>query len=170
MRAVNPFEWFRDKGRQLVQLKDTSHSIALGTAVGMFFGFMPLWGFKTLLALGICRLLRGNLLAAAIASTLHDAALPILPLLLRWEYDLGYWLLSEPHTLPPRLSLPHHNPLTWFHWSTFLTVGRPLLVGSLIFSTPVAVATYYVTLGVVKRRQAKRIARAAKEPKDHDRG
>jgi uncharacterized protein len=150
---MNPIEWFRDKGRQLVELKDTSHSIALGTAIGMFFGIMPLWGFKTLLALVICRLLRGNLLAAAIASTLHDAALPILPLLLRWEYDLGYWLLSQPHTLPPKLTLSDANPLVWLHWSTFLTVGRPLLVGSLIFSTPVAIATYYITLAVVTRKQ-----------------
>ena len=144
MRAVNPFEWFRDKGRQLVQLKDTSHSIALGTAVGMFFGFMPLWGFKTLLALGICRLLRGNLLAAAIASTLHDAALPILPLLLRWEYDVGYWLLHHPHELPPHLHLHQHNPAVWFHWSSFFGVGRPLLLGAVVIAAPAAFVTYFL--------------------------
>ena len=74
--AMNPIQWLRDKCRQLLQLKDTSHSIALGAAIGMFFGFVPLWGFKTLLALGVCRLLRGNLLATAIAATLHDVALP----------------------------------------------------------------------------------------------
>jgi uncharacterized protein (DUF2062 family) len=150
---MNPIEWLRDNGRQLLQLKDTSHAIALGAAVGMFFGFMPLWGFKTLLALGICRLLGGNLLATAIAASLHDVALPILPLLLRWEYDIGYWLLSSPHSLPPRLSLSRVSPLAWFHWSTFLTVGRPLLIGSLVVSAPVAIATYYATLAVVTRKQ-----------------
>jgi len=151
---MNPIEWLRDNGRRLVELKDTSHSIALGTAVGMFFGFMPLWGFKTLLALVVCRLFGANLLATAIAASLHDVALPILPLLLRWEYDIGFWLLSNPHTLPPQLSLSRDiSPLVWFHWSTFLTVGRPLLVGSLVFSAPVAIATYYVVLVVVKRKQ-----------------
>jgi uncharacterized protein len=153
--AMNPVQWLREKTRQLLQLKDSSHSIALGTAIGMFFGFMPLWGLKTLLALGVCRLLRGNLLATAIAATLHDVALPLLPLLLRWEYDIGYWLMSHPHELPPRLHLSHDSPLAFFHWSTFLDVGRPLLLGALIIATPVAIATYYITLWLVQRSQPK---------------
>jgi uncharacterized protein len=152
---MNPLGWLRDKSRQLLQLKDTAHSIALGTAIGMFFGFIPLWGFKTLLALGVCRLLRGNLLATAIAATLHDVALPLLPLLLRWEYDIGYWLLSHPHELPPSLRLSHHGPSVWFRWSTFLTVGRPLLLGSLVIAAPVATATYYITLFLVQRSRPK---------------
>ncbi len=149
--TMNPIGWLRDKSRQLLQLKDKAHSIALGTAIGMFFGFIPLWGFKTLLALGVSRLVRGNLLATAIAATLHDVALPLMPLLLRWEYDIGYWLLSHPHELPPSLHLSHHNPSVWFHWSTFLTVGRPLLLGALVIAAPVGVATYYITLVLVER-------------------
>jgi uncharacterized protein len=156
--AMNPIQWLREKSQQLLQLKDTSHSIALGTAIGMFFGFVPLWGFKTLLALGVCRLLRGNLLATAIAATLHDVALPLLPLLLRWEYEIGYWLMSHPHELPPRLHLSHDSPLAFFHWSTFLAVGRPLLLGALIIAAPVAIATYYITLALVQRSQPKTAA------------
>jgi uncharacterized protein (DUF2062 family) len=156
--AMNPIQWFRDKSRQLLQLKDTTHAIALGTAIGMFFGFMPLWGFKTLLALAVSRLLRGNLLATAIAATLHDIALPLMPLLLRWEYDIGYWLFSHPHELPPSLRLSHQHPSAWFHWSTFLTVGRPILLGSLVIAAPVAVATYYITLELVKRSRPKTAA------------
>jgi uncharacterized protein (DUF2062 family) len=154
---MNPFAWFRDKSRQLLQLKDTTHAIALGTAIGMFFGFVPLWGFKTLLALGVARLVRGNLLATAIAATLHDIALPLMPLLLRWEYDIGYWLLSHPHELPPSLHLSHHSPAIWFRWSTFLTVGRPLLLGALVIAAPVAIATYYITLALVERSRPKTI-------------
>ncbi len=152
---MNPVGWFRDKCQELVKLKDTSHSIALGTAIGMFFGFVPLWGFKTLLALGISRLARANLLATAIAASLHDVALPLLPLLLRWEYDIGYWILSNPHVLPAKLSLSHQSPLALLHWSTFLTVGRPLLLGALVFSAPAAVVTYYVMLLVVERTRSK---------------
>jgi uncharacterized protein len=148
---MNPIRWFRDKLRQLLQLKDSTHAIALGTAIGMFFGFVPLWGFKTLLALGVSRLVRGNLLATAIAATLHDIALPLLPLLLRWEYKIGYWLLSNPHEFPPSLHFSHSSPFAWFHWSTFLTVGRPLLLGALIIAAPVAIATYYITLVAIQR-------------------
>jgi uncharacterized protein (DUF2062 family) len=153
---MNPINWLTAKIKQLLSLKDTSHAIAVGVSVGMFFGLVPLWGVKTLLAIGVTRLLRGNLVAAAIAATLHDILLPIIPLLLRWEYEIGYWLLSHPHELPPRLHLTaHQSPSMWFNWSTFLTVGRPLLVGSLLVAAPVAIAAYYITLVIVERSQRK---------------
>jgi uncharacterized protein len=162
--AMNPIAWFREKSRQLLELKDTTHAIALGTAIGMFFGFVPLWGFKTLLALGISRLVRANLLATAIAATLHDVALPLLPLLLRWEYEIGYWLLSHPHELPPSLRLSHHSASVWFHWSTFLTVGRPLLLGALVIAAPVGVATYYIMLVIVERSRSKPLPPVEEKP------
>ena len=153
--TMTPIGWLRTKTGQLLQLKDKPHAIAIGTAVGIFFGFIPLWGLKTLLALGVVRLLRGNLVAAVISVTLHDIALPLMPLLLRWEYDLGYWLLSHPHRFPGSLRIAHHNPAIWLHWSTFLTVGRPLLLGSLVVAAPIAVATYYLTLFLVARSRRK---------------
>jgi uncharacterized protein (DUF2062 family) len=119
-----------------------------------------LWGLKTLLALGVARLLRGNLVAAALTVTLHDLILPLWPLLLRWEYDLGYWLLSHPHELPPTLQLSHPHPAVWFRWSTFLTVGRPLLVGSLVMAAPVIAVTYFLMRVLTdrwKRKQRKRL-------------
>lgn len=144
---MNPANWVRTKTGHLFRIKDSPHALALGVAVGVFFGFLPLIGLKTLLALGVTRLLRGNLLAAAITVTLHDVLLPVAPLLLRWEYDLGYWLLSQPHALPPHLHLhsePH--PSLWLHWSTFFTIGRPLLVGASVFAAPASVASYYLSL------------------------
>jgi uncharacterized protein len=157
-RTMTPIDWLRTKSRELLQLKDKPHAIAIGTAVGIFFGFIPLWGLKTLLALGVVRLLRGNLVAAAISVTLHDVALPLMPLLLRWEYDVGYWLLSHPHELPSSLRVAHQNPATWFHWSTFLTVGRPLLLGSLVIAAPTALAIYYLTFFAVGRSKRKQTA------------
>jgi uncharacterized protein (DUF2062 family) len=160
MALMSPMAWIRAKGKQLFRIKDTPHAIAVGVAVGVFFGFLPLWGVKTLLALGVTWLLRGNVIAAAITITLHDVLLPIMPLLLRWEYDLGYWLLSHPHELPPHLHLAHHSPSQWMHWSTFLTVGRPLLVGSLVIAVPIGVITYYLTLFLVQRFHHERTAAA----------
>jgi uncharacterized protein len=150
---MNPVGWLREKWDELFRLKDTEHAIALGMSIGMFFGFTPLLGFKTLIAIGLARLLRANFLAAAIAVTLHDVFLPIFPFLLRIEYQIGYWLLSYPHQFAPRIHLESHSISTWFHWSTFLTVGRPLLVGSLFFAAPIGVVTYYVTLVLLERRK-----------------
>jgi uncharacterized protein (DUF2062 family) len=137
-------DWFREEWERLIHLKDKRRAIAVGASVGVFFGFIPLWGLKTLLAIGSARLLRGSLVAAAIAVTLHDVILPVAPLLLRWEYDIGYWLLHHPHELPPHLHLHAHDPAVWFHWSSFFTVGRPLLLGALVVAAPSAVVTYFL--------------------------
>jgi uncharacterized protein (DUF2062 family) len=143
--------WFREQWDRLVHLKDKPHAVAVGASVGVFFGFIPLVGLKTLLAIGSTRLLRGSVIAAAIAVTLHDVILPFMPLLLRWEYDLGYWLLHHPHELPPHLHLHEHSPLVWLHWSSFFTVGRPLLLGALIIAVPSAVVTYFLVLKLLAR-------------------
>ena len=37
----------------LMTMADTPHSVALGSAIGIFFGFTPLWSLKTLLSIGV---------------------------------------------------------------------------------------------------------------------
>src|SRR5262245_40733698 len=148
-------EWFKRHSLRLLAIRDTPEAVAGGVAIGMFFGFTPLFGLKTLLSLAVAWLFGCNLLAAAVAVTLHDIALPFMPLLYRWEYDVGYWLLSHPHAWPQSLSHVHLGPHAWRSWTTFLTVGKPLLIGSLLFSTPVAVVAYYVTRRAIIRHRRK---------------
>jgi uncharacterized protein (DUF2062 family) len=138
----------------------------VGVAVGIFFGFTPLVGLKTLLAISVAWLLRGSRLAAAVAVTLHDIVLPLMPVLLRWEYDLGYWVLSHPHESPPSIDLALQlHPSVWLHWSTFLTVGRPMLLGSLFFSTPACAVSFVGMRAFLERRQRRR--RTARAPTGH---
>ena len=40
------------KCHELLDAKDAPHSIAGGTAIGVFFGFVPIFGLKTLCAMG----------------------------------------------------------------------------------------------------------------------
>ena len=63
----------------LMAIADTPHSVALGSAIGIFFGFTPLWSLKTLLSIATAWLFRCNKIAAAIAVTLHDIILPFMP-------------------------------------------------------------------------------------------
>ena len=95
------FEKVRETVKKLFSLKDTPHAIAGGVALGVFVGFTPLFGVKTLLALGLAYALRCNPIAAVIAVSLHDVLMPFAPFLLRMEYYIGYWMLSHPHHLPP---------------------------------------------------------------------
>ncbi len=146
------YSYFSGLFRKLLELKDTPHSIAGGVAIGIFFGFTPLFGLKTLLSLGTAYALRCNAIAAVVTVCLHDLITPLWPVLLRFEYDIGYWILSNPHTFPPKLEVHHLRLEEMLKWTTFLDVGLPLLVGSLCVAVPSAVIAYAVTLAIAKRR------------------
>lgn len=141
--------------RKLLELRDTPHAIAGGVAIGMFWGFTPLFGVKTLLCLGSAWLARCSKLAAVISVCLHDVITPLWPFLLRLEYDIGYWILSNPHRLPPKIEMHHLKLSEMLQWTTFLDVGLPLLVGSMAFAVPAAVSAYTITFLIAKRRPRK---------------
>src|SRR4051794_17404688 len=92
---------------KLLAIRDTPEAIAGGVAIGVFFGFMPLFGVKTILAIFVAWLTRSNIIAAVVAGALHDVILPFMPVIYRWEYQVGYWLLSDPHHWPKRLGEIH---------------------------------------------------------------
>ena len=84
--------------------------------------------------------------------TLHDVILPFMPIVFRLEYDVGYWLLNHPHELPPNLTTHELSIHQWLSWTTFVTAGVPLLVGSFFFSAPTSIVTYWTTRLVLHRR------------------
>src|SRR5213079_2540471 len=137
---MNLRKWFKEHSLKLV-------------AIRIFFGFTPLVGLKTLLSIFFAWLTRCNIVAAAIAVTLHDVALPFMPVLFRWEYRIGYWLLSDPHQWPARLRDIRWSANTWRSWTTFLSIGRPLLLGSVVVSAPVALFAFWITRSVVLRHR-----------------
>ncbi|MHB8519401.1 MAG: DUF2062 domain-containing protein [Limisphaerales bacterium] len=141
--------WFRQHYHNLMVISDTPNAIAVGFAVGVFFGFTPLLGLKTLLSIFSAWVLRSSKIAAVIGVTLHDLILPFMPLLLRLEFQIGYWLLSNPHQFPPRFHLSGVPPREFLQWTTFLTVGGPLLIGSMIIGIPAAFLAYWIAKGLV---------------------
>ncbi len=145
---------FKALGTKLVTLKDTPHAIAGGVAIGVFIGFTPLFGIKTLLSLGAAYLLRCNPIAAVIAVSLHDVVTPLWPVLLRLEYDLGFWMLSNPHHFPPKMETHSIHLAELMKWTTFFDLGLPLLIGSLFLAAPVAALFYFVLLQILKAREA----------------
>jgi len=153
--------YFAALGRKLLELRDTPHAVAGGAAIGMFIGFTPLFGVKTLLSLVVAYLLRCSKIAAVIAVSLHDVVWPFLPFLLTLEYKIGYFLLSHPHVLPAKMVLKDLHRSDLLNWTKFLEVGQPLMVGSLFVSAPAALLTYAVMLPLLKRREAHRLKREA---------
>ena len=143
--------WLGHLHFRLVTIEDTPHSIALGVAIGIFFGFTPLWSLKTLLSIAVAWLCKSNKIAAAISVQLHDLILPFMPAIYLWEYKIGFWALHG--FLPERV----HRPFTdYLQWETFFSLGRPLLAGSAIIGLPCAVVVYFVCRGLVTSHRAAR--------------
>lgn len=156
---MNLKRWFHDHSLKLLAIRDTPEAIAGGVAIGVFFGFMPVFGIKTISAIFVAWLTRSNILAAVIAGALHDVFLPFMPVIYRWEYDVGYYLLSDPHHWPKPLTRIHHEGFAWRHWTSYIGgIGKPLLLGGAICSTPFAVASFFITQKIVSRHQRKKKA------------
>jgi len=158
---MNLRRWFEEHSVRLLAIRDTPGAIAGGVAIGIFFGFTPLFGIKTLSAMFVAWLTRCNLIAAVLAATLHDVMLPLMPVVYRWEYDVGYWLLSQPHHLPPPLIHASWEGHRWRSWVNIARIGKHLLVGSLVCSLPLAVIAYFLTRGIIIRYRRKNPAAAS---------
>ena len=148
--------WLRAHHMTLMTLPDTAHHIALGAAIGMFFGFSPLIGLKTILAFLITWAFKANKTAAVITVQLHDVLLPLVPAMFFWQYRLGMWALY--HRVPQRPGFRRVSLGDFMEWTTFLTVGRPLLVGSLFFAVPAGLLVYFVLRAVLVRSRARKDA------------
>ena len=141
---------------KLLNLQDAPHALAGGVAIGMFIGFTPLFGVKTLLCLALAYLLRCNPIAAVISVSLHDVVTPFWPVLLEIEYKIGWDFLGLMREAPPHMPQLHFHLHVVMQWTTFLGVGLPMLIGSLFLSTPAAFLAYWLTLPVFRRRAERR--------------
>jgi uncharacterized protein (DUF2062 family) len=155
------WEHIRALWRRLLELRDTPHAIAGGVAIGVFYGFTPLFMLKTLLSVLTAWLARCSKLAAVLAVCLHDVMAPLWPLLLRIEYDIGFWLLTNPHRLPPKIVLKEVKLNSLLHWASVVNLvkwlgsyhgGLPVLVGSLVIAIPAAIIAYFVTYAIARKR------------------
>ncbi len=144
-----------------MSIDDTAHSVAFGAAVGMFFGFTPLFGVKTLLSILVAWLFKSNKIAAAVTVTLHDLILPAAPVILLWEYRMGMWALHG--VVPQRPKFRTIRLRDYMEWTTFFTVGQPMLIGSLFFALPSAIVVYFLIRGFLFRARAASANQAAKD-------
>ncbi len=153
--------WWMSHHHRLMAINDSPHAIALGMAIGMFFGFTPLWSLKTLLSIAVAWLFNSNKLAAAIAVTLHDVVLPFMPAIFWWEYKTGYFALHG--VSPGRVHFAHISVYEYLHWKSLVTFIWPTFLGSIVLGMPLAIATYFVTRSLVIRTRLRKAAAPAAE-------
>ncbi len=145
--------WLVAHHMTLMTIADTPHSIAFGSAIGIFFGFTPLYPLKTLLSIAAAWVLRCNKIAAAIAVTLHDVLIWAMPAIYVAEYQLGCWTLQR--SPAQRVHFRQFGLRDCLHWHVFSRVVWPTFwpafVGSLFLAVPSAIVVYFVMRLLISR-------------------
>ncbi|MGE5209035.1 MAG: DUF2062 domain-containing protein [Alphaproteobacteria bacterium] len=145
--------WLVKHHMTLMTIADTPHSIAFGSAIGIFFGFTPLYPLKTLLSIAVAWVFRCNKIAAAIAVTLHDVLIWAMPAIYVAEYQFGCWALQHPPAL--RVHFRQFGLRDILHWHVFSSLiwptFWPALVGSLFLAIPSAIVVYFLMRLLISR-------------------
>lgn len=166
------------------RLPDRPHRIGRGVAAGVLVSFTPLFGFHFVSAAAVAWIIRGNILAALLATFVGNPV--TLPFIAVASVTLGRHLLNIPGELSPHRIFREfsdatgelwHNIQSIFgpqtaHWDRLADFNQqiflPYWVGGLILGIAVSVATHYLTVPIFnayqRRREKKmeeRIARAA---------
>src|SRR5437667_8583739 len=140
----------------LMTIADTPHSIALGSAIGIFFGFTPLYPLKTLLSIAVAWVCRCNKIAAAVAVTLHDVMIWAMPALYVAEYHVGSWILNRPAA--ERVHFRQFGLHDYMHWHVFSRVVWPTFcpafIGSILVAIPSPLMLYFARRVLISRGRA----------------
>lgn len=167
MSWQSQLKWWLDPRlwlRAILREQDTPHSIALGTAIGIFVGFTPTVGIQVIIVLTIALLtspfFRFSRLAAVLAVQISNP-LTMVPI---------YWANYKLGTIFTKRHLNYDEFAGLFQYDTFsawmqtlkdimFTAGTPLLIGSLIVSTCLALATYPLMLRLIDQFHTDSVAR-----------
>ncbi len=146
---------------KILRTKASPHSIALGLAVGVFVGCLPVIPFQTIIAVTLAFIFRCNKVMAALGTWISNPANVIV---------VYYGLYLVGRLFLPGLSQgfdPEHLALTEMLASGWHLV-MVMCVGGIVVGIPVAVMVYMVTVRMVlvyhrkkAERRLKRLARRA---------
>jgi uncharacterized protein (DUF2062 family) len=162
---------------RLRRLPDPPHRIARGVFAGTFVNFPPILGVQMLSAAGLAWVMRGNIIAALLATFLSN---PVTTPLIAWvSLETGYWMLGIPghvnlegvyDAFVGATSDLWNNVLAMFgpektHWGGLLQFWQriylPYLVGSILPGIAVSLICYWLTIPALTAYQALRRRRLA---------
>ena len=169
---------FRYVLHRIRRLPDPAHRISRGIAAGVFTCFTPFFGFHFVVAAVLSFLMRGNLLAALLATFFGNPL--TFPIIAGLSVDMGYAILGREGGVSVRRvfgafgrasqdlysnfkAIFTDAPTDWGGMAAFFhDVFLPYLVGGLIPGVIAACIAYVVSRPLIAAYQKARIARMKK--------
>lgn len=179
---VYPRGGFRRAGlylwHRLRRLPDPPHRIARGVFAGTFVNFPPIFGFQIIGAVALAWAMRGNILAAVLATLLSNPlTTPVIALV---SLSLGHWILGTSEGMSLNVVFGAfasaggdlwHNFTAIFtdrtaHWDGLIRFWKqiylPYLVGSILPGLACSALLAWVTVPMLTAYQALRRRRLLK--------
>jgi len=160
---------------RLHRLPDPPHRIARGVFAGVFTSFTPFFGMHFFVAMFIAKLLRGNILAALLATFFGNPL--TFPFIAASSLKLGQYLLSFVADAPVHvdhsggpsvgitlwrnfMALFNDRHADWgFLWEFYSNIFLPYLVGGIVPGLISGIVCYYMTVPVIDLYQKRRKGR-----------
>src|SRR4051794_2657705 len=136
-------------GKRVLRLSGSPHTIAIGFAAGLFVAWSPLFGVHYLLAIACAFLVRGNVLAAVLSTTLGNPL--TLPAMWALDYKVGEIMLGagQARRLPMHLeaSLAHKS------FDAIWPIVKPIFLGSVPLGLLSGLIAYFIVRTTVQAYQ-----------------
>ena len=144
---------------RLIRIQATPHTIAVGLAVGIFAGLLPILPFQTFVAVALAFVVRGSKVAAALGTWITNP--------LNWIpfYMMCYYIgkavvpFEIPAFDPTQLEMTQMMDMGW----KFFVV---MIVGGLVVAVPGTIISYvaaYKGVALYRKRKAARMAQKRAE-------
>jgi len=142
---------------KFLRLQDDPRKLAWGMALGIFIGITPTVPFHFVSVLFLAPLLRISPVTAVLGIQICNP-LTLAPFYLA-AYKVGHFFLHRgaPLRLPETYTLDNLMEVLW-------RGGLALQVGGVIIALPPAVASYFLTLWIIKRYRRLKARKAASVP------
>ena len=131
---------------KIYHARGSIHEIALGAAIGAFWGVFPTFGLSTILSILLYKIFRFNLVVAISAAFISNPLTS--PFLLLISYKVGVLFISTDIKFEFE---------TW--QENISKIGYVMLIGSTIVSTITAVLVYFIVKFIVEYRNKLRLSK-----------
>lgn len=140
----------------ILQLDDTPHSVALGTAIGMFVGLTPTGGIQMFLVLLVAFFSRPFFYfnrPAALITVYVSNPLTAVPIYYFMYWVGTFFIPGEATSEDFAQVLKYESFASWWESlkSLCLEIGAPLLIGTAIVATIAGLLTYPLMYWLVQR-------------------